>query len=97
MVLFEDLSFPDAVWLSITTITTVGYGDFSAATFMGRVDDLLDVFAHDIVLAGLEGADVDDHVNFSGAVPQRPPGLERLYVCGSCTQGKSDDGARLDV
>ncbi|MEX0606364.1 MAG: ion channel [Marinobacter sp.] len=36
MVVFEDLALADAAWLTITTITTVGYGDFSAATPMGR-------------------------------------------------------------
>lgn len=33
---FENLSLGDAVWLTLTTLTTVGYGDISAATFGGR-------------------------------------------------------------
>ncbi len=36
MVLLEGLSWGDAAWLTITTATTVGYGDISAATTAGR-------------------------------------------------------------
>lgn len=35
-VLAESMSIPDALWLSLTTVTTVGYGDFSPSTFIGR-------------------------------------------------------------
>ncbi|PAV24756.1 transporter [Tamilnaduibacter salinus] len=34
---FESLGVGDAVWLTLTTLTTVGYGDFSATTAMGRL------------------------------------------------------------
>lgn len=37
MMYFENLSLGDALWLSITTVTTVGYGDLSAATWQGRL------------------------------------------------------------
>lgn len=37
MVAFENISFGDALWLSLTTATTVGYGDHSAATAAGRI------------------------------------------------------------
>lgn len=37
MVRFEGLGWEDALWLSITTATTVGYGDFSAASWQGRL------------------------------------------------------------
>ena len=44
MVAFEGLSLPDAVWLTLTTITTVGYGDFSAVSVMGRLVTILLLF-----------------------------------------------------
>lgn len=33
---FEGMAFGDALWLSLTTATTVGYGDLSASTLPGR-------------------------------------------------------------
>lgn len=41
MVHFESLPFSDAVWVTLTTVTTVGYGDFSATTVGGRVATIL--------------------------------------------------------
>ncbi|WP_203143824.1 potassium channel protein [Marinobacter mangrovi] len=37
MMVFEKLSFLDAFWLTFTTLATVGYGDLSPATAMGRL------------------------------------------------------------
>jgi len=37
IVFFEGLSIPNALWLTFTTVTTVGYGDFSASTAGGRI------------------------------------------------------------
>ena len=37
MVYFESLDWPDALWLSVTTVTTVGYGDISATSWQGRL------------------------------------------------------------
>jgi len=37
MVYFENLSWGDAFWLSVTTVTTVGYGDISATSWQGRL------------------------------------------------------------
>jgi voltage-gated potassium channel len=36
MMHFEGFSFSDSIWLTLTSITTVGYGDLSAATPLGR-------------------------------------------------------------
>ncbi|MCH2547162.1 MAG: potassium channel family protein [Alphaproteobacteria bacterium] len=41
MVLLEGLSISDAVWLTFTTATTVGYGDFSASTVYGRLTTII--------------------------------------------------------
>ncbi len=37
MITFEGLSLGDAAWLTMTTVTTVGYGDVSATSAAGRV------------------------------------------------------------
>lgn len=37
MMQFEELSPEDAIWLTLTSATTVGYGDLSAATLEGRI------------------------------------------------------------
>ncbi|MAZ80560.1 MAG: hypothetical protein CMP18_02115 [Rickettsiales bacterium] len=40
MVHFEEMAFRDALWLSLTSVTTVGYGDFSAQTNWGRLSTI---------------------------------------------------------
>lgn len=37
MMLAEDLSLREAIWLTMTTITTVGYGDLSPKTWSGQI------------------------------------------------------------
>ncbi len=60
MIVFEGLSFYDAVWLTLTTITTVGYGDFSAQTVMGRLVTILLLFFLGIfLLAQIVGEWID--------------------------------------
>jgi hypothetical protein len=44
MMLFEGLIFMDALWLTMTTVTTVGYGDFSAETWPGRLSTVLLIY-----------------------------------------------------
>ena len=54
--LFEDLSIGDAAWLTITTATTVGYGDMSAATAAGRWSTVVLMYIGGIfILAQLAG------------------------------------------
>ena len=56
MIAFEKMALGDAVWLTLTTLTTVGYGDVSAATLHGRTATVLLLYAGGIfVLAKLAG------------------------------------------
>ncbi len=38
---FESLSLGDSIWLTLTTATTVGYGDLSATTAQGRIATII--------------------------------------------------------
>ncbi|HEB28249.1 MAG TPA: two pore domain potassium channel family protein [Porticoccus sp.] len=50
MVYFEKLAWGDAFWLSATTATTVGYGDFSAASWQGRLFTIVCMYIFAIAL-----------------------------------------------
>ena len=50
MVLFEGYSLIDSLWLSITTITTIGYGDISAQTISGRLSTIILLYGGGIIL-----------------------------------------------
>ncbi len=57
---FEDLSLGDSAWLSVTSITTVGYGDFSATTLEGRLTTIILIYIIGIwLLAQLAGNFLD--------------------------------------
>lgn len=60
MMLFEGLSFRDAIWLTTTSITTVGYGDLSAKTDAGRLSTTLLVFFGGIFVLGKIAGDFID-------------------------------------
>jgi voltage-gated potassium channel len=60
----EPINFSDALWLSLTSITTVGYGDFSATTFIGRTATILLIYVCGIwLLAQLAGDLIDYRAN----------------------------------
>ena len=61
MVAFEGLSIGDALWLSITTSTTVGYGDLSAETAAGRLATTLCMYLFGIFLLAQAASDVFDY------------------------------------
>lgn len=56
MMYLENMTLGNALWLSLTTATTVGYGDFSASTWQGRVVTVIFLYAVAIsLLAQLAG------------------------------------------
>ncbi|MFT7386913.1 MAG: voltage-gated potassium channel [Candidatus Endobugula sp.] len=60
----EPINFSDALWLSLTSITTVGYGDYSATTFIGRAATILLIYVCGIwLLAQLAGDLIDYRTN----------------------------------
>ncbi len=60
MMWFEQLSLPDAVWLTFTTVTTVGYGDLVATTTEGRFATIVLVYIFGIfMLAQIAGEWID--------------------------------------
>jgi len=64
MIWFENLSLIDSVWLTMTTITTVGYGDLSPETIWGRTATIILLYIFGIsLLAQLAGEWIDFRVD----------------------------------
>ena len=61
MMAVEGLSLSDAVWLTITTATTVGYGDLSAVTPLGRLATILCMYLFGIFLLAQAASDLFDY------------------------------------
>jgi voltage-gated potassium channel len=61
MVIFEEFSFGDSLWLTLTSITTVGYGDISASTAIGRLSTVIILYAGGIFLVGNMAGDFFDY------------------------------------
>jgi len=51
MMAFEGLSFRHAVWLTATTLVTVGYGDLAAKSALGQLSTIVLLYAAGIFLA----------------------------------------------
>ncbi|MEQ5834757.1 potassium channel family protein [Marinobacter sp. NFXS9] len=60
MLYFEQLTIGDALWLTVTTLTTVGYGDLSASTAMGRLCTTLLLYIAGITLLAELASDYID-------------------------------------
>lgn len=61
MVYFERLAWSDALWLSITTATTVGYGDFYATSWQGRLFTVVFMYMFAIALLAQIAAEFFEH------------------------------------
>ena len=48
IVYFEKVSYSDALWLTVTTLTTTGYGDISAHSSLGRVSTVVFIYCFGI-------------------------------------------------
>ncbi|MCP5208695.1 MAG: two pore domain potassium channel family protein [Hahellaceae bacterium] len=61
MMAAEGFSFGDSLWLTLTTLTTVGYGDISAATFIGRMATVILLYLTGITILTLIVSDYIDY------------------------------------
>lgn len=61
MILLESMAWGDALWLTLTTMTTVGYGDFSAATPLGRAATIILLYGAGITLLAQLASDYIDY------------------------------------
>ncbi|MCY3839186.1 MAG: ion channel [Gammaproteobacteria bacterium] len=61
MMVAEGYGLGDATWLTITTATTVGYGDISAETLVGRTATTLCMYVFGIFLLAQIATDVFDY------------------------------------
>jgi voltage-gated potassium channel len=49
----EDLTLFESIWITMTTVSTVGYGDYAPATFIGRLSTILIMFVGAITMLTL--------------------------------------------
>ncbi|VAW56010.1 hypothetical protein MNBD_GAMMA07-196 [hydrothermal vent metagenome] len=61
MMNFESLSFGDSLWLTLTTATTVGYGDVSATTTPGRIATIVLIYIGGIYVLSKVAGDYFDY------------------------------------
>lgn len=53
MMYFEGMGFGDGLWLSVTTLNTVGYGDFSSSSLGGRISTTIFLYIIGISLLSM--------------------------------------------
>ncbi len=110
MMYFEDLSPGDSIWLTFTTITTVGYGDVSAATPAGRFTTVALLYLIGITLLATVASDYIDYRMTRRERMQRgqwswkmqdhivfinsPPSNGELYFCRIVTQLRANPDYR---
>jgi voltage-gated potassium channel len=64
MLLFEDLTLRQAIWLTLTTLTTVGYGDYSAQSPSGQAATVIFLYFIGIfLLAQIAGEWIDYRID----------------------------------
>ncbi|NKC10871.1 MAG: hypothetical protein GKR94_01285 [Gammaproteobacteria bacterium] len=63
MMTLEGMAPGDALWLTLTTATTVGYGDISAATALGRTATVVLLYAGGIFVVAKIAGDYFDYRN----------------------------------
>ncbi len=80
MVFFEGMLASDALWLTLTTVTTVGYGDISVTTLLGRTSTVVLLYVGGIfVLAKVAG----DYFEYrSDAHMRKMKGIWRWHMAG---------------
>ncbi len=61
MMYFEGFTLGNSIWLTLTSITTVGYGDLSATTGMGRLSTVLILYIGGIFVVGKMAGDFFDY------------------------------------
>ncbi|MDL0433325.1 potassium channel family protein [Marinobacter sp. TBZ242] len=57
----EDLSLFESTWMTMTTLVTVGYGDFAPETYVGRISTIVVMFVSAITLLTLI---VSDYIEY---------------------------------
>ena len=64
MLLFEDFTLRQAIWLTLTTLTTVGYGDYSAQSPWGQAATVVFLYLVGIfLLAQIAGEWIDYRID----------------------------------
>lgn len=61
MMLFEHLSLRESIWLTMTTLATVGYGDYSATTVAGQAATIVLLYLVGITVLAQLASDFIDH------------------------------------